>query len=745
MVKRKIQHFSIIQKYLLSYTIVFMLPLVTMSIICQYWVSSKLSVAYEDRYVEQLKTSSISLEKRFTELDNFAVALSQTKWLRRIAVAYKSESYEELFTMETYNTIMDQLKNYVEINGFVSNVAIYFPEPAYVIYKGGIDNATWFFSKSYKFDKMGVDDWSKLATDLPSYDSVLLGPSSTSVYNVKQRFYAYVAPLNFDINTARATVIFYINEDTVMQYLKNMSLTPKSYSLLFNNKNNELISYSSFNNEPFNTDLLKKVQQEISDSSFSSKQIFSEKLDKTTNLLSYSSNTNSVFKLITVYSEAEILKDVFTLKVVTIYMIIILFMICLILSYIMSRKNEKPIKRIISLFATNDDTNGRSNEFVVIENHIKSILQKEEGLEKSIEQLSIIRLKAIMEQLINGEQISGEDEAKELLLSSGFDKENFTVAILEEKSLKAVKYEALHFEGYSLFLLRWDKRIIVIINTDYPDIDSSIINDLLSILKCSNPRIGIGKVYDASNLYNSYNEAKISLECQLLKDDIQVGRYEDLAFTAEDNNCYYYPVLSEKLDKCTTPQDSYNFIVELLQSNIVKSDINLSVQRLIFYKRVLHETKKLEVEKLHQIVGGVFKNIKSLPPDEANHMLESIFKKLYGNSIAQKGTFDEEIITSVLSYIEENYTNTSFSLSEVADHFGISSSKLSILFKEKVGDNFVRYVSKKRLAKSKLLLKTTNLTIEEIGKESGFDNVYTFRRVFKKYESSIPSQFRESI
>lgn len=65
-------------------------------------------------------------------------------------------------------------------------------------------------------------------------------------------------------------------------------------------------------------------------------------------------------------------------------------------------------------------------------------------------------------------------------------------------------------------------------------------------------------------------------------------------------------------------------------------------------------------------------------------------------------------------YMEENYTDSQFSLGVLAEKLNLSSGYLSILFKKTFGIPFQDYLLQLRMEKAKLLLLTTHLKIMKL-------------------------------
>jgi two-component system response regulator YesN len=101
-------------------------------------------------------------------------------------------------------------------------------------------------------------------------------------------------------------------------------------------------------------------------------------------------------------------------------------------------------------------------------------------------------------------------------------------------------------------------------------------------------------------------------------------------------------------------------------------------------------------------------------------------------------------IRKCMEYIEENYA-LNISQEDVAKAVEISSSYLSMIFKQETGINFVAYLNKVRIEKAKELLKGTNLKIYEIAEKVGFASPYYFSRVFKDLVGCSCKEYRDEL
>lgn len=96
----------------------------------------------------------------------------------------------------------------------------------------------------------------------------------------------------------------------------------------------------------------------------------------------------------------------------------------------------------------------------------------------------------------------------------------------------------------------------------------------------------------------------------------------------------------------------------------------------------------------------------------------------------------------VESYIAEHYLDNSLSLASVADHLGMNTTYLSAFIKEQFGETFLNYVLDLRMEKAKELLRTTDLSLQDIAVRIGYANSGVFIRVFKKKYGYTPGTYR---
>lgn len=103
---------------------------------------------------------------------------------------------------------------------------------------------------------------------------------------------------------------------------------------------------------------------------------------------------------------------------------------------------------------------------------------------------------------------------------------------------------------------------------------------------------------------------------------------------------------------------------------------------------------------------------------------------------------DNQLISRIKAYIESAYMDPSLCLSKISEEFSISESYFSYLFKKTTGENFSGYLEHIRMSRAMELLKNTDTKISDLYLELGYNNITSFRRVFKKTYGVSPNAVR---
>jgi two-component system response regulator YesN len=92
-------------------------------------------------------------------------------------------------------------------------------------------------------------------------------------------------------------------------------------------------------------------------------------------------------------------------------------------------------------------------------------------------------------------------------------------------------------------------------------------------------------------------------------------------------------------------------------------------------------------------------------------------------------------------YIREHYSDTDLNLADIAAYNGVSRNHLSFEFSRETGETISDSITRTRISEAKKLILQTSLKMYEIAEKTGYQNVETFTRAFKRITGKSPSHF----
>ncbi len=102
------------------------------------------------------------------------------------------------------------------------------------------------------------------------------------------------------------------------------------------------------------------------------------------------------------------------------------------------------------------------------------------------------------------------------------------------------------------------------------------------------------------------------------------------------------------------------------------------------------------------------------------------------------------VVGQMLRYMDEHYTEP-LTLERMAVEMGYHKDYLSRVFNDTIHTGFCRYLSTMRLRYAVQLIRTTDLSLEEISDRAGFGNPHSFYDTFKQTYRCTPGQYRKRI
>lgn len=257
---------------------------------------------------------------------------------------------------------------------------------------------------------------------------------------------------------------------------------------------------------------------------------------------------------------------------------------------------------------------------------------------------------------------------------------------------------------------------------------------------------------ETDNMYpfyiTEYGKTYRNIPCYQLRMDSPIG-------------CAQYVISGSGIIICNqniyTVQEGDTFLLPEKANQIYYSNPDNQFERIwINFKGELAQTL-LDIYNLNGMV--VFKNTNTLDifteihekckalhnPTEYKNQTSQLFLKLIqflsDNKKTEKKTNSE--IEQIRAYIDCNITKN-IKISDIAQNFSFSQEHIIRIFKKYYGITPHRYILESKIRLAMIMLKTTDMRIDEIAEKLSFSDSHHFSTQFKKVVGYKPSLYRST-
>jgi two-component system, response regulator YesN len=268
--------------------------------------------------------------------------------------------------------------------------------------------------------------------------------------------------------------------------------------------------------------------------------------------------------------------------------------------------------------------------------------------------------------------------------------------------------------------------------------------------------IGIGTYYDDPYmLQHSYEEARKSMVDRFFQGNRMIFQFEKKKSTAKTGQNYL--LLKEKIEK-----ERIELLARVRIADVEGTIVTLQVilEDLVQANQYKVDMFKSEVVDLVMMVSRLVLesgfSAETILSENA-HFIQDLYQTIrydkfiqkvcdYVRQLTEQAAFTQTagvspVVRQAIRYIKENLQER-LSLEEIAQSCCLSKYHLSHLFKKEVGSTVVDFLNKIRIEKALYYLETTDLTIQQIASEVGFQDANYFSRMFKKYMQHSPKEHR---
>lgn len=798
MVNKSNRFTNLFYRYLISYILLFLIPLILFGTILYVSSFKIFKKEMEDYNKSKLYQTMGFLDNQLKNLEKIAVNISFNKNLYPYIIEdssyWQNNEFMELRTYLANNTVNNEIID--EIILYLNNKDFMFTSRGKTSMETLFDNIVRISSKDAsslikKLQHLELPEMLKIPkrdkdTSLPVQDPFDVFQDSEKNYT----FYAYPAylyPIPQVKGDTYGTVVFRINcsklndimQATLGDMVGEVHIFTDDFEELYSIESGKLISSIEIK------DVLKngnnkqrsyykgKYGQQVCNTTYINNKI--SVIDIQSKLTGYHYVT--VLNIIDYFNKvANMQKNIFILLVSVV-------LAGIAMSTVLAFKNYRPVWSLMKLMNVmkNSKINDKDknidedkniiyyfkNEFDEIETSIYDMLEENRVLTDKVKLQRPYVEDQIISMLLKG-SIHNKSKIIDILSISDIKMTDqyFTVLILStcnnRESANDVSFSELSYciniflrqnfcgNFYSLEMLKGN--IIIILNSGYEDLSRDNLQELLTGLQALLYRnskirvnIGVGRIYgDILDISTSFNEALSALDYNLIKGSGELLFFEDIIDI--DDNIYWYPIEQQtRLIQFLRQGDIDMFNSELSKicDTIKKRNNSTGMIKAICFgivNCIINVVNELDTEEFTDEVEDMlkFKSLEELQ-DRMKKMAASICNFI--NEKKQCG--NEALKNAMLEFIHENYTENGLCLDMLAEELNLTSKYLSKVFKEQVGCRFGDYVRQIRIKNAKKLLIDTDMTIKEIVSEIGYGDTANFIRTFRIFEGVTPGDFRK--
>ena len=440
----------------------------------------------------------------------------------------------------------------------------------------------------------------------------------------------------------------------------------------------------------------------------------------------------------------------------------------LLLCYLLTKKNSKPLKLIIRSLTTVYD-HGRfdpEDDFQFIENAVSALVASNLAYHEKEKDIGSKTDREVLWRLFLGEGIDTAAFQRDLENSSirlagtqfvtgylhvhGLDNSKQS-AFFTKSSLWALLSQLFPEEGKSVHPLVIDKSNLVFLAVfGQEEAASQFCGELSLRLE------GLGKQIEKDT---GWHLDFFLSEAMRLAENVQVGyqQCKDLAlrvvkdsgkfvYTTQDlpafQQIYRYTMDQElrlaQLLQYGTQEELQAFLDELFEQNLRKLQLSDGMQKSFFtavQNSALRSLSRFQLEK------GAIHHETLNSPQELRAYLSQLQEATQRSLGIQAQQAQEEKKQAVLAFIKEHYGDADLMIYPLCEELGCSESSLNRFIHEQLGLSFSDLLEKTRMEAACALLQRGGLTVKAIAEQTGYASDASFRRAFKRVMGVSPSDY----
>ncbi|EKN65263.1 AraC family transcriptional regulator [Neobacillus bataviensis LMG 21833] len=757
----RLEKINIFRKFLLSYILILIIPLLASFIIYQisiYKIKENASATSQNL----LNQTKDIIDQKNDEIEKFVYQMSLNPEINQLM--YQKSTVDMNLAYDLYK-VQKSIHPYGYTNKLFRNFYIYFSQIDTIVSPESSYVRTKDYYNTHLYEGLSYEEWKKNINQ--TYLSRYYLPSTkVKMGQSTERIITYVQSLPFNNReNPKANIVVMINETEITSLLHRISSQYDGSTFILDDKGKVLAGDNMDRN---------LISFEKSTGKFSIKDH-----DKKYMYMETKSNNNK-WTYVAVISKDKISEDVSFIQTIGVVLAFFTIIAGLFTAYLFSYKNSIPLNRLLGVMNITD-IGKVADPYDFIHSNVEEVVAKNDQLKAQIQNQLPILQDSVIQKLVLGNFISSDkiqlliDQAS-LPLKGSFGYVGIVQIIhmlneLDKGMLEEMNVAQLFIQNeltdlfngeimlsnmdkdQVLFLLSYEKKRSLQ-ETKRMEERLNLFIKKIEEKYSLNVNIGIGSPFEQlTYIQQSFEEAKLSLPFNQSVD--QQGSFYKFEQQHQESTIDYYFPIEVELRLINAVQNGEIKEVKGLLDKVVFENVEkrmltqpIGVQLLAALNgtiiRILSKNKQLNtvmadnmhdrVEELMTNKGSFTKTIKQIK-EIMIEMAESIYEN--------KSVGRQQVVFRMKEWIKKNYSDPDLTLYKISEAIGIPEKMVPLTFKEAVGVNISDFIEDVRINFAKTKLIHSDDSIEDIALHSGYNSAHTFRRAFKRNTGSTPSEFRK--
>lgn len=445
------------------------------------------------------------------------------------------------------------------------------------------------------------------------------------------------------------------------------------------------------------------------------------------------------------------------------------------IAFLASQKMRQLVRQIETVVKSPDEPERSKNEFDYLGIIVEKIKLQEIELNKRLHERENVALRAVIQKLLFGEQIS---DLETNLLKRKFPDQFFIVCILTVDHLSAYYLETTHEirEYHRWSITEMVKSLFpqamtsaccryssastaVILNMKEYDEQTTleaIKDSAKSIQREADDTLNIGLSIGISGVCNSFQQVRVCAEeaYETMKQKMFAGSGQIFVYhpdAAVKQNPFPSYLYEKRIFNYLAAGELPGIKLELTKMvNEIRAAADISLDSIMLsFNQIIGRTILFLNENNYNTnrVFGVQNNLYfALSQNETLEEIEAfifhVFEAIINYQKKEGAEKEESLCLKVLNYLQEHYQED-VEFQTVADYCGVSYSLLRRVMKQETEKSLIDNLNLIRIQAVKKALLNSNMPIADIALRNGYHNVQALNRFFKKYEGMAPGEYRD--